>query len=61
MRQCILKDSVWIADKADNSVVLVWPQVSFLWDNYAQGFNMSEVSSFSGCLGWAALIYCGTP
>ena len=23
--------------------------------------SVGEVSSFSGCLGWAALFYCGTP
>ena len=24
-------------------------------------FLFGEVSSFSGCLGWATLFYCGTP
>ena len=23
--------------------------------------SVGEVSSFSGCLGWATLFYCGTP
>ena len=48
-----LRGSIWVSGKmliADCHYLRI-----FLW------FLFGEVSSSSGCLGWATLFYCGTP
>ena len=56
---CILLLFIYIYVNGSGSITSVGEERANL--PVIMWFLFGEVSSFSGCLGWATLFYCGTP